>query len=69
VVLRSSVTISDRPRPDDGALFTGTLEQIKADTNQAASLGVAQIIYDVQFNAGMSVETMLKQAEQLRALV
>jgi probable F420-dependent oxidoreductase len=69
VVLRTSITLSERTRPADGALFTGTLEQIKADTQQAASLGVAQIIYDVQFNAGMNVETMLKQAEQLRALV
>jgi alkanesulfonate monooxygenase SsuD/methylene tetrahydromethanopterin reductase-like flavin-dependent oxidoreductase (luciferase family) len=68
VVLRTSVTISDRLRAADGALFTGTLEQIKTDTTQAASLGVAQIIYDVQFNAGRNVETMLKQAELLRAL-
>ncbi len=69
VVLRTSISISDRPRAADGALFTGTLEQIKTDTNQAASLGVARIIYDVQFNEGMTVATMLKQAEQLRALV
>ncbi len=69
VVLRTSITISDRPRSANGALFTGTLEQIKADTNQAASLGVAQIIYDVQFNEGMTVATMLTQAAQLRAMV
>jgi alkanesulfonate monooxygenase SsuD/methylene tetrahydromethanopterin reductase-like flavin-dependent oxidoreductase (luciferase family) len=71
VVLRTSVTISVSARgPNNGdALFTGTLEQIKADTQQAAGLGVAQIIYDVQFNGGINVETMLKQAEQLRALV
>ena len=69
VVLRTSVSLSDRPRAEGGELFTGTLEQIKGDTQRAASLGVAQIIFDVQFNAGMNIETMLKQAEMLRALV
>ncbi len=69
VVLRTSVSLSDRPRAEGGELFTGTLEQIKGDTQRAASLGVAQIIFDVQFNAGMNIETMLKQAEILRALV
>ena len=69
VVLRTSVSLSERPRGDGGELFTGTREQIKGDTQQAASLGVAQIIFDVQFNAGMNIETMLKQAEILRALV
>ena len=69
VVLRTSVSLSDRPRAEGGELFTGTLEQIKGDTQRAASLGVAQIIFDVQFNAGMNIETMLKQAAMLRALV
>jgi len=69
VVLRTSVSLSDRPRAEGAELFTGTLEQIKADARQAAALGVAQIIFDVQFNSGMNIETMLKQAELLRGLV
>jgi probable F420-dependent oxidoreductase len=69
IVLRAFVGLSDQPRPANGWLFNGTLEQIKADTKRAAELGVAHILFEVQFNPGMNLQTMLKQAEQLRGIV
>jgi probable F420-dependent oxidoreductase len=68
VVLRAFVSLGNQPRPADGWLFTGTLDQIKADAKRAAELGVSHILLETQFNPGMDVPTMLKQAELLRGV-
>lgn len=68
VVLRAFVGLGDQPRPADGWLFTGNLEQIKADAKRAAELGVAHTLLDVQFNPGMTTQKMLQQIEQLRSI-
>lgn len=68
VILRAFVSLGDQARPADGWLFTGTLDQIKADAKRAAELGVSHILLETQFNPGMTVQKMLKQAEQLRAI-
>jgi hypothetical protein len=69
VVLRAFVGLSDQPRPADGWLFNGTLEQIRADAKRAAELDVGHIFFDVQFAPGMTLPRMLEQLERLREAV
>lgn len=68
VVLRAFVSLGEQPRPANGWLFTGTFDQIKADAKRAAEIGVSHIQLETQFNPGMNVQTMLRQAELLRSI-
>lgn len=68
VVLRAFIALRAQPRTPHGALFSGTLEQIKADVRRAAALGVSHIFFEVQLNPGANVQMMLERIKQLRDL-
>ena len=65
-MLCAFVSLSAEPRPPDGWLFNGTLDQIKADARRAAEIGVAHILFETRFAPGMRLPRMLEQLERLR---
>ena len=70
VLVRANVEIFDKPRPQDGFIFSGTIEQIQEDIRATQRLDVQEIIFDPVFSAdGQSFERYLQRMEQLRKMV
>jgi probable F420-dependent oxidoreductase len=70
VVVRANIEIADAPRPKEGFLFTGTVEQIQDDINATKALGVSEIFFDPVFSRdGESIQRFLACMERMRKLV
>jgi probable F420-dependent oxidoreductase len=70
LIVRANVEITDAPRPEKGAIFTGTMEQIKADVEGCRRIGAHEILFDPTFSRGAQrIDHWLALMEQLRRLV
>ena len=70
LIVRANVEITEAPRPRDGAIFTGTMEQIKEDVEGCRRIGAHEIHFDPTFNRGaQEISVWLTLMEQLRKLV
>ena len=70
LIVRANVEITAKPRPTDGMIFTGTLEQIKQDVEGCRRIGAHEIHFDPTFQPGaQQLDGWLGLMEQLRKLV
>jgi probable F420-dependent oxidoreductase len=70
LVVRANIEIHDKPRATNGAIFTGTLAQIKEDVEACRALGAHEVHFDPTFTAGgQQIDRWLALMEQLRKLV
>jgi len=70
MVVRANLHITDKPLGKDRVIFTGTMEQIKEDTDACKQIGAHEVHFDPGFEEGKaSLEGWLRLMEQLRKLV
>jgi len=70
LIVRANVEITEAPRPKDGAIFTGTIEQIREDVQGCQRIGAQEIHFDPTFMHGaQEITRWLTLMEQLRKLV
>lgn len=70
MVVRANLEIHEQPRPSDGMIFTGTWEQIQADTEACHKAGAHELFFDPTFSPGaQSLERWLQLMEECRKLV
>jgi probable F420-dependent oxidoreductase len=70
LIVRANVEVTDAPRPKDGPIFTGTMEQIKGDVEGCQGIGAHEIHFDPTFSRGaQEISRWLTLMEQLRKLV
>jgi probable F420-dependent oxidoreductase len=67
LIVRANVEFSGAPIRKDRADFTGTLEQIADDVVATRKLGVAELLFDVQFSPDVkTVNDIVGRAAELR---
>ncbi len=65
LVVRANLYISEDPREEEGAEFTGTVEQIEGDIAAAEAAGTDELIIEGQFSPGVrTAQDLLDLAEQ-----
>ena len=70
LVVRANVEISSKARPKDGAIFTGTVDQIKADIEGCKRIGAHELHFDPTFMPGaQNLDRWLGLMEECRKLV
>lgn len=70
LIVRANLEIHDRPRPRDGMIFSGTLDQIGTDIAGCRTIGAHELIMDPTFSPGaQSLDRWLSLMEQCRKLV
>jgi alkanesulfonate monooxygenase SsuD/methylene tetrahydromethanopterin reductase-like flavin-dependent oxidoreductase (luciferase family) len=70
LVVRANVEMGSTPRPKDGAIFAGTVDQIKADIDGCKRIGAHEIHFDPTFMSGaQTLERWLALMEEWRKLV
>ncbi len=70
LIVRANVDIRDTPRPKDGMIFTGTLEQVKEDVEGCRRIGAHEVHFDPTFMPGaQALDRWLALMERLRKLV
>jgi probable F420-dependent oxidoreductase len=70
LVVRANVEIGRKPRPKDGAIFTGTLEQVKEDIQGCKRIGAHELHFDPTFMPGaQQLDRWLGLMEEWRKLV
>jgi hypothetical protein len=68
IVVRANLEISEKLLPKVRAIFTGTMEQIKADAVGCREIGADELFFDPTF-AAQTLDHWLGQMEQLRRVV
>jgi len=54
----------------DAGIFTGTLEEIKADIASVRTLGASEVFFDAAFSPGVRTENdYLRILEEIRRLI
>jgi probable F420-dependent oxidoreductase len=70
LVVRANVEVTEKPRPQQGMIFTGTIEQIKEDVEACRKIGAHEIHFDPTFHPGaQNIDRWLALMEQFRKLV
>ena len=70
LIVRANVDIGSKPRPKDGAIFTGTLDQVKADIEGCKRIGAHELHFDPTFMLGaQQLDRWLELMEEWRKLV
>jgi probable F420-dependent oxidoreductase len=70
LVVRANVEIGNKPRAKDGAIFTGTREQIKADIDGCKRIGAHELHFDPTFMPdAQKLDRWLRLMEEWRKLV
>ncbi|HEY1264335.1 MAG TPA: LLM class F420-dependent oxidoreductase [Terriglobales bacterium] len=70
MVVRANLHITDKPLGKDRLIFTGTLDQVKEDTEACQQIGAHEVHFDPGFEPGkITLEGWLKLMEQLRGFV
>jgi hypothetical protein len=70
LVVRANVEISSKARPKDGAIFTGTVDQIKTDIEGCKRIGAHELHFDPTFMPGaQNLDRWLGLMEECRKLV
>src|SRR3989442_1061071 len=52
LVVRANAEVGSKPRPKDGPIFTGTLEQVKEDIEGCRRIGAHELHFDPTFMPG-----------------
>ncbi len=70
VIVRGNIVITTQPLGKDRWIFTGSLEQIKADIDQVRALGATEVFFDPTFSPeGETANAILACMERMRKLV
>ena len=70
LVVRANAEIGSKPRPKDGAIFTGTPEQVKEDIEGCRRIGAHELHFDPTFMPGaQKLDRWLGLMEEWRKLV
>lgn len=70
VVVRANLSITQQPLGEKRWIFSGTLEEIKADIAAVKTLGVNEIFFDATFSPGVHSESdVLRILEEIRRVV
>src|SRR6185436_12695487 len=70
MVVRANLQITEKPIEKDRHIFTGTLEQIKEDTDACRKIGAHEVHFEPGFTSGpQALDGWLKLMEQLRKFV
>jgi probable F420-dependent oxidoreductase len=70
VVVRANLSIAQQPLGKDRGIFSGTLEEIKADLAAVQTLGASEVFFDAAFSPGVRTEDdYLKILEAIRRMV
>lgn len=70
ILVRANLEVSERPLGKDRAIFAGTLDQIKEDSNGCRNLGVHELFFDPTFSPGVqSLDRFLTLMAQVRRLL
>jgi hypothetical protein len=70
LVVRANVEVGSTPRPKDGTIFTGTLEQVKEDIAGCKRIGAHELHFDPTFVPGaQTLDRWLALMEEWRRLV
>jgi probable F420-dependent oxidoreductase len=70
LVVCANVEMGSKPRPTDGAIFTGTVDQVKADIDACKRIGAHELHFDPTFMPGaQTLERWLRLMEEWRTLV
>jgi probable F420-dependent oxidoreductase len=69
VVARYNITVTPKPRTEQMPLFTGTLDQVKADARTVKAASPDELILDVTFSPDVRTEAdFMRYLEDLRTL-
>ena len=69
MIVRANLEVRSEPRGDQGFVFSGTRDQIKADIAAVRELGAEELHFDPSFDApGGSVQGFLDTIELVREL-
>jgi len=70
VVVRANLSITQRPSGKERSIFSGTLEDIKADVSAVRAFGAQEICFDPTFSSGVRSEgDYLRVAEEIRRVL
>ncbi len=70
LIVRANVVVVGSPRAEDGAIFTGTLDQIRKDVEECRRIGAHEIHFDPTFaQEAQEIGRWLGLMEQFRKLV
>ena len=70
LVVRANAEIGSKPRPKDGAIFTGTPEQVREDIEGCRRIGAHELHFDPTFMPGaQKLDRWLGLMEEWRKLV
>jgi alkanesulfonate monooxygenase SsuD/methylene tetrahydromethanopterin reductase-like flavin-dependent oxidoreductase (luciferase family) len=70
MVVRANFEVQDKPRGKEGMIFTGTLDQIREDTEGCRKIGAHEVFFDPTFAPdAQSLDRWLGSMEQLRKLI
>jgi len=70
LIVRANVAVTDRPLGEGRFVYSGTLDEIRADVEATREIGADEICFDPAFSPdGESVDGFLKRMEQLREFV
>jgi probable F420-dependent oxidoreductase len=68
LVVRANLHITDKPLGKDRNIFSGSMEEIRQDTEACRQIGAHEVHFDPGFGASMSLDSTLRLMEQLRKL-
>lgn len=67
MIVRGNLYVSPQPMGADRFIFTGSLDQIKADVQACQGIGADEVFFDPFFSPGVaSTDQVLRLMEQLR---
>ena len=70
LIVRANLSISPQPLDGERPLFSGSLEQIKADANAVRTMGANELFFDATFSPGVRSENdVLKIVEEIRRMI
>jgi probable F420-dependent oxidoreductase len=70
LIVRANLHITDKPLGPDRWIFSGTMDQIKEDTEACKQIGAHEVHFDSGFEAGsQSLDGVLRLMEQLRKFI
>ncbi len=70
LVVRANLSIAQAPLGKDRWIFSGTLEEIKADIAAVRTLGASEVFFDAAFSPGVRTENdYLRILEEIRRVV
>ncbi len=70
LMVRANLSIAQAPLGKDRGIFSGTLEEIKADIAAVRTLGASEVFFDAAFSPGVRTENdYLRILEEIRRVV